>query len=78
MSGLRFNRVHAVCQYLRNSPKVCKRCPAWERTPPYGKSQRFCYGMAQEVINIAVHGNPWGKGIKRKSVAKWRKRFNRE
>lgn len=74
----RFNRIHAICEYLnRSKEKACQRCPASEPMPPYGKCQRFCYGIAKEVLDIAIHGNPWGKGTTRKNVARWRKNLGR-
>jgi hypothetical protein len=68
----RFNRVHAVCTYLREGK--CRRCPAREQTP-YGRGTAGCYLLAQEVINIAHHGSPWPVRF-RAHVKNWRKRFN--
>lgn len=74
----RFNRVHAICNVLRN--KACERCPSREAFPPHGNGTRGCYMLAKEVLNIAVHGNPWGDKKRNSSggVKRWRKRFNRE
>lgn len=71
----RFNRVHAICQYLRGD-KPCKGCPAWEDRPGYGRGQRACYGIAREVLRIAQHGHPWRpKHVTRKQIKEWRKRI---
>jgi hypothetical protein len=60
----RHARVHAVCEYLKQYPgdhtKKCKKCPRYERHEHYGQTQRGCYATAQEVCNLAHHGNPWG------------------
>lgn len=70
-----FNRLHAICVYLRNKP--CELCP--EREPSqYGESQRLCYGLAQEVSNIAIHGHPRGALAKPEHVVRWQRRFNDE
>lgn len=74
----RFNRIHAVCVMLRRKP--CDGCSAWERfegVDPF-KGKRGCRALAEETVNIAAHGNPWGKKHRREGVCKWRKRFNRE
>lgn len=68
----RFNRVHAVCTYLRQSP--CELCPARVMTP-YGLGIRGCYGLAQEVIDIARRGSPFPKAT-RAVIKGWRRRFN--
>lgn len=73
-STKRFSRIHAVCTYRCGKP--CDRCPAKESSP-YGQMVRGCRAMAEELFNIAVHGNPWGKRAKKKVVRAWRKRFNR-
>jgi hypothetical protein len=70
----RFNRIHAICERLRKKP--CLLCPAWEAFEGHGRCQRGCYGLAQELSDIAVHGNPWGKRGLRKHIQSWRKRFN--
>lgn len=72
----RFNRVHALCERLRDKP--CLRCPASEPMPPYGRCQKMCYGLAKEALNIAMHGNPWGRRGVSKHVKRWRKNFNTE
>lgn len=78
----RFNKVHAMCQRLRDGinlkrDTLCKLCPAWEKLDGHGKCQRMCYGIAQEAINIAKHGNPWGTRAVPKHVKRWRKRWQR-
>ena len=76
----KWNRVHAVCEYLRLSrdPKHwdCKRCPAWAPSP-YGRVTRMCYRLAKEVINIAKHGHPRGKKATRAQIQQWRARCER-
>lgn len=60
-------RLHAICQLMRehtwagiDESKVrCEKCPATIETP-YGRGTQGCYLLAQEVYNIAVHGNPRG------------------
>ena len=77
----RFNKVHAMCQRMRDGinlrrETLCKLCPAWEQTPGHGKTQRMCYSIAKETMNIAVHGNPWGRNAKH--AKSWRKRWQRD
>lgn len=72
----RFNRVHAVCARLGDRP--CRLCPASFKDTRYGQMVHGCYGLAAEVVNIAVSGNPWGKKAPKKSIKAWRKRFNHE
>lgn len=67
----KFVRVHAVCAMLRKKP--CDGCPAWESTP-YGRAKRGCRLEAEEAVNIAVQGNPWGSKATRKGVTRWRDR----
>ena len=74
VSGKRFNRVHAVCTYLRHA--ACLKCPARVQSP-YGPGTAGCYLIAKEVINIAHHGSPWPVYAKAANVKKWRQRFNR-
>ena len=76
MSKQRFNRVHAVCEYLNiaNTEFRCKRCPAWEDSV-HGKVQRGCYALADEACSIATNGNPWGKSANSAQARRWRKRF---
>lgn len=74
---MRFNRVHAICQELRNGINCkhttkCKRCPIREKTP-YGWGVRGCVWRAQEIINIAKIGWPWSKPPKGKRGKQWRK-----
>lgn len=72
-------RVHAVCRYLRNRPdEPCQLCPATFTDPIHGECMLGCVALAEEVINIAVHGHPHGeKGIELHGQ-KWRERFNDE
>ena len=67
-----FNRVHALCRYLRKDD--CLGCPANEQDDEYGTIRRGCRLHAEEVYNIAVHGNPWGKRGTKKNIDNWRKR----
>lgn len=57
-------RIHRICPYLRDL-KDCKKCPEseppWKGYEEYGRVQRGCYGLAEEVYNIAVYGNEWGR-----------------
>lgn len=69
----RFNRIHAICQRLHDEP--CERCPASFVHPEFGRCQRGCYGLAQEVLNIAQHGSPWGPKQKRRYIRSWQKRI---
>jgi hypothetical protein len=68
----RFNRVHAICAYLRDKP--CMGCPSLHKDPEFGWCRRGCYALAREVVNIAKYGNPWGKRHDPKGMKKWRKR----
>ncbi len=74
----KFSKIHAVCEYLRNysggAHKPCEQCPAWE-SGPYGKTQRMCRGIAEEVIRIAKTGSPY-RNARRSVVREWRRRFN--
>ena len=54
---MRFNRVHAVCAYLR--PDGCKQCPSREKIGGYGSCIRGCRLKAEEVVNIVKYGYPW-------------------
>ena len=66
-------RTHAVCTYLRG--KQCDRCPRFSEYV-YGKAMRGCFALANEICNIAQHGNPWGKNGDDASVVRWRTIFN--
>lgn len=61
--------VHIVCGRLRGKP--CKECPAWEKDEHYGKGQRGCYGLADELIRIVKRGGPFKAPSANR---KWRKR----
>lgn len=78
----RLFRIHAVCRYLRYRPdEPCKRCPLTfidPRRPEDGECQKGCVGLAEEVINIAVHGHPHGERGIELHGQKWRERFNVE
>ena len=42
--------VWAICPYLRMRGDIrCKHCPRWEDDPEFGKVQRMCFGLAEEV-----------------------------
>jgi hypothetical protein len=34
--------------------------------------------LAEEVINIAVHGNPWGEKAQESGIKRFRETFNAE
>lgn len=76
----RFNRVHAVCQALRDGinckrTTVCKRCPSVENFGPgAGRGVRGCYVRAREIVNIVKIGWPWRTPPKNKRGKSWRKR----
>jgi hypothetical protein len=75
----RFNRVHAVCQALRDGMNyqgdtVCQRCPIRFKEPGIGWCVKGCVTHAQEVINIAKIGWPWRKPPKSARGKAWRKR----
>lgn len=72
----RFNRVHAVCRYLRmDKDKPCLGCPAWHTDDEMpGRWTRACYRLAVEAINIAKYGHPFGKKATAKQVREWRAR----
>lgn len=79
MTAERFNRVHAVCQMLRDGinckrTTVCQRCPARFKEPGYGWCVKGCYLHAQEVVHIARIGWPWPKAPKSKRGKTWRQR----
>lgn len=76
MTTPKFNRVHAVCNRLRN--KRCRLCPARFKDEHYGPMIHGCYALASELINIVVNGHPWSKKAPRKNIRAWRKRFNHE
>lgn len=61
--------IHIVCARLRGKP--CKECPAWRHDKQYGKVQAFCYGLAEELMNIVKHGGPWKEAAANR---RWRKR----
>ncbi len=73
----RFNRVHAVCREIKGFDAACKLCPMRKREKGIGWTIQGCVFKAQEVINVARYGNPWGKKAKRKHIQAWRRRFNR-
>jgi hypothetical protein len=68
-----FDRIHAVCASLRTSP--CKLCPAQEPSV-YGPMTKGCRLLAQEVYNIAVHGNSLGADADQAHVAIWQQHYN--
>jgi hypothetical protein len=39
--------------------KACKLCPSWEKDERYGKVQRACRGLAEEVVSIVKNGGPF-------------------
>lgn len=52
--------VHAVCKYVTGRDlESCRKCPPWEIDPKHGFFRRGCYGLAQEVVNIAQTGDAW-------------------
>ncbi len=70
-------RIHAVCRYLRYRPdEPCLRCPLTCTDGQYGEMKRGCVALAEEVINIAVHGHPHGERGIELHGQKWRERFN--
>jgi hypothetical protein len=78
----KFNRVHAMCSmaraYFTKERGPCELCPAWQDFGPGArKGKRGCRMAAEEMVNVAVHGNPWGKRGVAKHIARWRKRFNK-
>lgn len=70
-----FDPIHAVCVRLRNEP--CQLCPRQEPSV-YGPCVRGCRALAEEVANIAKHGNPWGASARGQAVDRWKENFNRE
>jgi hypothetical protein len=60
----RERRVHEICRYLRQEKNLdaqCEGCPASEFMPEAAcMVTRGCRVGAEEVYNIARHGNPWG------------------
>ena len=75
----RFNRVHAICQEIRNGLNCkddtkCKRCPIRFHEPGVGWCVKGCVLRAQEVINIAKIGYPWPRVPRFKRGRDWRKR----
>lgn len=64
-----------VCQRLRGEP--CEGCPRYETTH-YGRTQRGCYALAQELISIVKRGGPFKSAAMnqrwRKQVEKYRNR----
>lgn len=71
---VKFDPVHAVCVYLRGKP--CNQCAPMPT--PYGPGIRSCYGLAQDCVNIARHGNPWGADVPAEAIARYQERFNDE
>lgn len=49
-------RIHRICQHLRG--EECRKCPESEPPAPgyeeYGRTQRMCYSLAEEVYNLAA------------------------
>lgn len=82
MKKKRFNRVHAVCQALRDGinckrDTLCKLCPMREHTKGIGWTVRGCVWRAQEVIQLAKTGWPWGRRPTSKRGRDWRKRWQK-
>jgi hypothetical protein len=72
-------RIHAICRYLRYRPDgPCNRCPATFTDPIHGECIRGCFSLAEEVSNIAVHGNPWGEKATQPGIKRFRETFNVE
>lgn len=62
--------VHKVCTLLlgwegihRNiePPRKCEECPAWIKGHEYGRVKKGCRYAAEEMVNVVLTGNPWGK-----------------
>lgn len=51
--NVRHARVHVACMYMRNL-EDCKQCPEWEEHPTYGRVQRGCYSLANELVEIIL------------------------
>lgn len=73
----RLLRIHAICRYLRDL-KPCELCPPTFTDPIHGECVRMCFSLAEEVSNIAVHGNPWGERASEAGIKKFRETFNAE
>lgn len=75
MSKPRFNRIHAICQMMRDgTDKKCQRCPIRYREPGIGWCVRGCVWKVQEIINVAKIGWPWKRGPNGKRGRTWRQR----
>lgn len=72
MTALRFNKIHAVCVYLRG--KECLRCPRIQAMGHHKQVMRGCYLLASELIMIAKFGTPFPRS--RKHTKRWREHFN--
>ena len=52
--------IHAVCAYLRADTIVeCRRCPALDVNPRGTPVKRVCRSVAEQVVNIVRHGDPF-------------------
>ena len=51
-------KVGKVCPYLKvgKYDQPCQKCPEWEDEPTYGKVQRGCYALAEEVCQLVRAG----------------------
>lgn len=75
----RLFRIHAICRYLAHRPdEPCKLCPATFTDPNHGECVRGCFGLAEEVYNIATHGHPHGQEGIDLHGDKWRETCNAE
>jgi len=57
-------RIWALCNHRLEPHEIpCEKCPEWFEDPdsPGEKLVRGCRVFAQELLNIALFGNPWGK-----------------
>lgn len=80
----RHERVHTVCRYLKTAHNgsidydtACEKCPEFESDERYGKVQRGCYCIAQEVCNYAKYGNAWGHPVMNWLWRRWYRLKNR-
>lgn len=57
--------VHKVCSMLRKHDEIadyrCKECPATVIIASGYKGKQGCRLLAEEMVNIVMHGNPWGR-----------------
>lgn len=73
--------VHKVCYFLKkrdaalhggtmDGHEKCLECPAKQKTSSGRSGTKMCYLMAQECMNVARWGNPWGEKYEH-SKAHW-------